>query len=99
MSRNPEAFHRPGGRKWQPVLNAYLRDGKEPVRCDPDEIRRLVACTVTDLLEDYTSEARSRSAGDFISHNPDRVADAVCRVYCGLEVPDYGELDNGSATD
>ena len=40
LVQDPDAFHRPGGRKWQPVLNAYLRDGKEPVRCDPDEIRR-----------------------------------------------------------
>ncbi len=99
LVQDPEAFHRPGGREWRRVLNAYLNDGKEPVSCDPDEIRRLVTCTVTDLLEDYTSEVKSRRAGDFISHNPDRVADAVCRIYCGLEVPDYGELGNGSAPD
>ena len=99
LVQDPEAFHSPGGRKWRPVLNAYLNDGKEPVSCDPDEIRPLVTCTVTDLLEDYTSEVKSRRAGDFISHNPDRVADAVCRIYCGLEVPDYGELNNGSAPD
>lgn len=99
LVQDPEAFHRPGGRKWRKVLNAYLRDGKEPVTCDAEAIRPHVACTVTDLLEDYTSEVKSRSAGDFISHNPDRVADAVCRIYCGLEVPDYGEPDNGSAPD
>ena len=99
LVQEPEGFKRPGGRNWRPVLNAYLNDGKEPVFCDPDEIRRLVTYTVTDLLEDYTSEVKSRRAGDFISHNPDRVADAVCRIYCGLEVPDYGEVDNGSSAD
>ena len=99
LVQDPESFQSPGGRKWRQVLNAYLRDGKEPVSCDPEAIPGLVTCTVTDLLEDYTSEVKRRSAGDFISHNPDRVADAVCRIYCGLNVPDYGEVDNGAARD
>ncbi len=99
LVQDPGAFHRPGGRGWRPVLKAYLNDGKETVLCDPDAIGRLVPFTVTDLLEDYTSEVKNRRAGDFISHNPDRVADAVCRIYCGLEVPDYGELDNGPPRD
>ena len=33
-----------------------------------------------------------RGIGDFISHDPAKVADAICRIFCGLSVPDYWGL-------
>ena len=44
---------------------------------------------MSDLVEKYRSDALDRGAGDFISHDPYKVADAICRIYCGLQMPDY----------
>ena len=36
-----------------------------------------------------------RGVGDFISHDSNKVADALCRVYCGLPIPAYWGLRTG----
>ena len=50
---------------------------------------------MTDLVEAYQSGVMDRGVGDFIGHDPDKVADAVCRIFCGLEVPDYRGPEDG----
>ena len=87
------------GRSWGPLLKRYRRNGKELVACDSDGLDSLIPWTRADLVETYHPDVMGRGVGDFISHDPDKVADAVCRVYCGLSVPDYGGLSDGGTAD
>ena len=94
LVQNPAVFQSPQGRVWGPLLKRYRKDEKELVTCDIDRVKALTSCTMADMLETFSADVLDRQAGDFISHDPDKVADAVCRVYCGLSVPDYWGLDH-----
>ncbi|MBT5828657.1 MAG: hypothetical protein HOH77_00575, partial [Candidatus Latescibacteria bacterium] len=48
-----------------------------------------------DFVEEFQADVMSRGVGDFISHDPAKVADAICRIYCGLPIPDYWGLSDG----
>lgn len=90
LVQDPTVFDAPSGRTWKPLLKRYREHGKERVACDADALDTQVPWTRADMIEEYDREAMARGEADFISHDPHRVADAICRVYCGLEIPDYG---------
>ncbi len=62
------------------------------VECDDEALDRLVGWTRADLVEEFAPDVVTRGTGDFISHDPGKVGDALCRLYCGLEIPDYWGL-------
>lgn len=95
LVQDPRVFETPRGRVWGPLLKRYQKEDKEQVVCDCDALNTLIPCTVTDLVEAYQSGVMDRGVGDFIGHDPDKVADAVCRIFCGLEVPDYWGPEDG----
>ena len=87
--QDPGVFRSASGRAWRTLLKRYREEGKELVACDSAELNGLIPWTMSDLVEKYRSDAMDRGAGDFISHDPYKVADAICRIYCGLQMPDY----------
>ena len=80
-------FQTPSGKVWKRLLDRYRKDKKELVECDSNQLDGLAHWTQADLTEDYQTEAMNRGVGDFISHSPEKVADAICRIYCGLDLP------------
>ena len=78
-------FRGPQGRVWNRILQRYRKDEKELVYCDEDRLGQLSSWTRADLTEEYHPNALCRGAGDFIGHGPEKVADAICRIYCGLD--------------
>jgi len=96
LIQDPAVFDTPNGRDWKPLLKRYRTHGKERVRCDQKDLDALVPWTLADMVEEYGQDAMHRGEADFISHDPHRVADAICRVYCGMEIPNYGGNNDGT---
>jgi uncharacterized cofD-like protein len=86
-------FQTPKSKDWYPLLKKYKRDGKVLVECDSETLDALGPWTRADFLEEFHPDAIARGTGDFISHDPAKVTDAICRIFCGLSVPDYWGLD------
>ena len=93
LVQDPRVFQTPKSRAWHPLLDQYKRDGKLLVACDSETLDAIGAWTRADFVEEFQPEATERGIGDFISHDPAKVADAICRVFCGLSVPDYWGMD------
>jgi len=66
------------------ILERYAREGARPV--EPDA--RLKDCGVStvelDLLEDLSGRRVLWEKQDLLRHHPDKLADALCRLYTGL---------------
>ena len=86
-------FQTPKSEDWHPLLKKYKKDGKVLVECDTETLNALGPWTRADFLEEFHPDAIERDEGDFINHDPAKVADAICRIFCGLSVPDYWGLD------
>ena len=93
LVQNPRIFQTSKGMDWHPLIKKYKKDGKVLVECDSETLDALGSWTRADFLEEFHPDAIDRGAGDFISHDPAKVADAICRIFCGLSVPDYWGLD------
>ena len=93
LVQNSRIFQTSKGKDWHPLLKKYKKDGKVLVECDSETLDALGPWTRADFLEEFHPDAIERGAGDFISHDPAKVADAICRIFCGLSVPDYWGLD------
>jgi 2-phospho-L-lactate transferase/gluconeogenesis factor (CofD/UPF0052 family)/FMN phosphatase YigB (HAD superfamily) len=92
LVQNPEIFESKKGRAWNPLLSQYEDDGKTLVPCDEAELDAIGPWTRADFVEEFSADVMERGVGDFISHDSNKVADALCRVFCGLEIPDYWGL-------
>jgi len=92
LVQDPAIFDSAKGQAWGPLLKQYEADGKALVACDAEELDATVPWTRADFVEEFSPDVMDRSAGDFISHDSNKVADALCRVYCGLAIPDYWGL-------
>ena len=92
LVQNPAIFDSVKAQAWRPLLKQYEADGKALVACDAEELDATVAWTRADFVEEFSPEVMNRGEGDFISHDSNKVADALCRVYCGLAIPDYWGL-------
>ncbi len=93
LVQDPRVFQTPKSHAWRPLLKQYKRDGKILVECDSETLDAMGAWTRADFVEEFHPDATARGVGDFISHDPAKVADAICRIFCGLSVPDYWGLD------
>lgn len=93
LVQDPRIFKTPKSRPWRPLLKQYQKDGKILVQDDTDTLDALVPWTRADFVEEFHPEVMDRGVGDFISHDPAKVADAICRIYCGLPIPDYWGLE------
>ena len=82
-------FQTAKSRAWRPLLKQYQKDGKILVECDAETLDALIPWTRADFVEEFHPDVMDRGVGDFISHDPAKVADAICRIFCGLSVPDY----------
>jgi 2-phospho-L-lactate transferase/gluconeogenesis factor (CofD/UPF0052 family) len=92
LVQNPAIFDSAKGRAWLPLLGQYEDDGKTLVSCDEEELDAIVPWTRADFVEEFSADVIERGVGDFISHDSNKVADALCRIYCDLEIPDYWGL-------
>lgn len=89
-------FQTSKSRAWHPLLKQYKKDGKILVECDAETLDALIPWTRADFVEEFHSDVMARGVGDFISHDPAKVADAICRIFCGLSVPDYWGISDES---
>ncbi len=96
LVQDTRVFDSPKGEAWSPLLKKYEADGKSLVACDEKELDALVSWTRADFVEEFSPDVIDRGAGDFISHDPNKVADALCRIYCGLPIPDYWGLEENT---
>lgn len=94
LVQDTRIFRTPKSRPWQPLLKKYRKDDKELVACDGDVLDAIIPWTRADFVEEFHPDVMHRGVGDFISHDSAKVADAICRIYCGLSVPDYWGLDD-----
>ena len=93
LVQDTRVFDSPKGQSWSPLLKQYAADGKTLVACDEEELDATVPWTRADFVEEFNPDVMDRGVGDFISHDSNKVADALCRTYCGLDIPDYWGLD------
>ncbi len=95
LVQDTTVFESKKGNAWTPLLRRYKKDDKVLVESDEEELDRIVDWTKADFVEEFSPDVMGRGVGDFISHDSNKVADALCRVYCGLPIPDYWGLQNG----
>lgn len=99
LVQDPRVFQTPKSRPWRPLLRQYQKDGKVLVQADTNTLDALIPWTRADFVEEFHPDVMSRGMGDFISHDSAKVADAICRIYCGLPVPDYWGLSDDAQQD
>ncbi len=92
LVQDPRIFDSPKGQAWSPLLSQYEKDGKTLVTCDANRLDETVPWTRADFVEEFSPDVVERGVGDFISHDSNKVADAICRTYCSLAIPDYWGL-------
>ena len=80
LVQDPRVFQTPKSRAWHPLLEQYKKDGKVLVACDSETLDAMGAWTQADFVEEFQPEATERGVGDFISHDPAKVSDAICRI-------------------
>ncbi len=71
------------------VIERYRREGAEIVEPDPALEKLDVEVVPASLVEDLDQRRVLWEKQDLLRHNPDKLADAVCRIYSGmpLELP------------
>ncbi|MCP3885697.1 MAG: hypothetical protein GY700_09525, partial [Propionibacteriaceae bacterium] len=67
------------------ALERYRADGAEIVTADADSANHGVKIVGADLVEDMDEQRVLWEKQDLLRHHPDKLADAVCRVFAGLE--------------
>jgi len=67
------------------AIERYRADGAEIVTADADTHNHGVQVVGADLVEDMDEQRVLWEKQDLLRHHPDKLADAVCRVYAGLE--------------
>ncbi|MBS09976.1 MAG: hypothetical protein CME19_00040 [Gemmatimonadetes bacterium] len=92
LVQDPRIFESEKGQAWAPLLEQYAADGKVLVACDQERLDQMATWTRADFVEEFSPDVMDRGVGDFISHDSNKAADAVCRTYCGLPIPDYWGL-------
>jgi 2-phospho-L-lactate transferase/gluconeogenesis factor (CofD/UPF0052 family)/FMN phosphatase YigB (HAD superfamily) len=92
LVQDTAVFDSDKGKAWAPLLRRYEKDEKILVQADEEELDQTVEWARADFVEEFSPDMMGRGVGDFISHDSNKVADALCRVYCGLPIPDYWGL-------
>lgn len=66
------------------VLDKYQKEGAEVVLMDEGVYNLNVNVKKADLVEDFTQKRVLWEKQDLLRHDPDKLADSICRVYANL---------------
>jgi uncharacterized cofD-like protein len=69
------------------ILERYRKEGARMVLPDPGLDAFDVAIVEADLVEDLDGKRVLWEKQDLLRHHPDKLADAICRVFAGLDQP------------
>ncbi|MGR3309783.1 MAG: YvcK family protein [Candidatus Brocadiales bacterium] len=72
------------------ILEKYEKEGAHVLRLDnTSELKELNAKVVAaDLVEDLDQPRVLWEKQDLLRHDPDRLADSICRIYAGIPLPE-----------
>lgn len=72
------------------ILERYEKKGAQALRLDNDsELSKLnVKIVPTDLVEDLDQQRVLWEKEDLLRHDPDKLADSICRIYAGVPLPE-----------
>ncbi len=72
------------------ILEKYEKEGAHVLRLDnTSELKKLNAKVVAaDLVEDLDQPRVLWEKQDLLRHDPDRLADSICRIYAGIPLPE-----------
>ncbi len=77
------------------ILERYRREGAAPVVPGPDLDEGAVQVLTANLVEDLDKKRVLWEKQDLLRHHPDKLADAVCRIYAGLPLETDGTAGAG----
>ena len=66
------------------IMERYRAQGAQIVTPDPRLAELGVRIVTADLVEDLDGQRVLWEKQDLLRHHPDKLADAICRVYCGV---------------
>jgi uncharacterized cofD-like protein len=69
------------------ILEKYRREGAEIIAIDKDLAKTNVKAEVTDLIENIEQKRVLWEKQDLIRHDPEKLADSICRIYTQLSLP------------
>lgn len=72
------------------ILERYEKEGAQVLRLDNDsELNKLnVKIVAADLVEDLDKPRVLWEKQDYLRHDPDKLADSICRIYAGIPLPE-----------
>jgi uncharacterized cofD-like protein len=72
------------------ILERYEKEDAQVLRLDNDsELNNLnVKIVAADLVEDLDQPRVLWEKQDLLRHNPDKLADSICRIYAGIPLPE-----------
>ena len=69
------------------ILEKYRSEGAEIIAIDKDLAKTNVKAEVTDLIENIEQKRVLWEKQDLIRHDPEKLADSICRIYTQLSLP------------
>src|SRR3990167_6698482 len=69
------------------ILERYQKEGADPVLIDGGVYNMNINVKKADLVEDIDQRRILWEKQDLLRHDPDKLADSVCRVYANLPMP------------
>ena len=69
------------------ILERYQKEGADPVLIDEGVYNMNINVKKADLVEDIDQRRILWEKQDLLRHDPDKLADSVCRVYANLPMP------------
>ena len=69
------------------ILEKYRSEGAEIIVIDKDLAKTNVKAKVTDLIENIEQKRVLWEKQDLIRHDPEKLADSICRIYTQLSLP------------
>ncbi|MBI5308755.1 MAG: hypothetical protein HZB37_10610, partial [Planctomycetes bacterium] len=76
------------------ILEKYQKEGADVVLMDESVTRLKVNVKMADLVEDLEQKRILWEKQDLIRHDPDKLADSICRVYANLSPQTAGGREN-----
>jgi len=68
------------------IMERYRKEGAELVAADAEIEKLRVKVAATDLMEDIAASRVVWEKQDLLRHHPDKLADAICRLYGKMEL-------------
>jgi uncharacterized cofD-like protein len=70
------------------ILEKYKSEGAEIIVVDKDLTKINVKVEITDLIENIEQKRVLWEKQDLIRHDPEKLADSICRIYAQLSLPE-----------